>query len=259
MTEQEPQDPVQDKLPVATHLIELRKRLFYCALGFVLAFAICFYFREDIFNFLVAPLARVWEDQPGRRLIYTALTEQFFTQIKVSFFAASFVSFPIIASQIWLFMAPGLYARERAALLPFLIATPVLFFLGGALLYYLVLPVAWNFFASFEQAGGDGILAIQLEPKVNEYLSLVMQLIFAFGLAFEVPVVLVLLVRVGIIDVDWLRHKRRYAVVLAFVAAAVLTPPDPVSQIGLALPIMLLYEASILVSAIWRQEKAEKA
>ena len=236
------------RMPLVEHLSELRKRLLYSLAVFVVLFLACFYFADIFFNFLVEPLARIWEGQEGRRLIYTALHEKFFTNIKVAFFVAAFLSFPVLAGQIWMFVAPGLFKREKKAFMPFLIATPVLFFAGGVFVYYLLLPVAWQFFSSFEQLAGENLLAITLEPKVNEYLSLVMRLIFAFGLSFELPVILLILVKVGMTTPAGLRKKRRYAIVIAFIAAAVLTPPDPLSQLALALPIVLLYEGSIIVA-----------
>ena len=244
------------KMSLIEHLTELRKRLLFAAIGFVVMFLICFYFANPFFNFLVAPLAEVWEGEPHRRLIFTAMHEKFFTNIKVAFFAAAFISFPIFATQVWMFVAPGLYKNEKGAFLPFLIATPFLFFGGGAFVYYFVMPVAWEFFTGFEQlAVGSGELAIELEPKVNEYLSLVMRLIFAFGLSFELPVVISLLARVGMVTPDGLRKKRRYAIVSAFIAAAVLTPPDPLSQLALAIPIIILYEVSIYCATlIWRSK-----
>jgi sec-independent protein translocase protein TatC len=235
------------KMPLLDHLIELRQRLLRSSVAFIAAFFVCYYFAADIYDFLVQPLADVFEKlNLNRRLIYTALHEAFFTYLKVAFFAAFCVSFPYIAGQMWMFIAPGLYKNEKKVLLPFLVATPLLFFLGAALAYYFVFPMAWTFFLSFEAPAASGHLPIQLEAKVNEYLSLVMQLIFAFGLSFELPVLLTLMARFGMIGSKGLREKRRYAIVLAFVAAAVLTPPDPISQIGLAVPIMLLYEISIL-------------
>ncbi len=253
-------DIEKSRMPLVEHLTELRRRLLYSLAAFVVLFLVCFFFADPLFNFLVEPLARVWEGQEGRRLIYTALHEKFFTNIKVAFFAAAFLSFPILASQIWAFVAPGLFKREKNAFLPFLAATPVLFFIGGVFVYYLLLPVAWQFFSSFEQLAGENVLAIALEPKVNEYLSLVMRLIFAFGISFELPVALLILVRVGFATVDGLKRKRRYAIVVAFVAAAILTPPDPLSQLALAIPIILLYEVSILIAAqMMRRREAEDA
>ena len=242
------------KAPLLEHLVELRTRLMRSAAALLVTFFGCFYFASDIFDFLAAPLAEELADREGARMIFTDMTEVFFTQVKVAFFAALFVSFPIIANQMWQFIAPGLYKNEKHAFLPFLVLTPVLFFAGGALVYYLLLPVAWQFFLSFETIGGDGALPIQLEAKVNEYLSLVMKLIFAFGLSFELPLVLTLMARAGMVNSKGLAEKRKYAIVLAFVAAAILTPPDPLSQISLAVPIILLYEVSI-ISVRWIEKR----
>ena len=234
-------------MPLLDHLIELRSRLLHSLIAVVVLFFISYYFSPQLYDFLVAPLADVLEELGGqRRLIFTALHEAFFTYIKVAFFAALFLSFPFISIQVWMFIAPGLYKTEKRAFLPFLIATPVLFFAGGALVYYFIFPLAWKFFLSFESVGGDGALPIQLEAKVDQYLSLVMQLIFAFGLCFQLPVVLTLMARVGMVSSKGLKKNRKYAIVMAFVAAAILTPPDVISQIGLALPTMVLYEISIL-------------
>ncbi len=250
----------EEKMSLIEHLTELRRRLMYAAVAFVLVFFVCFYFANTFFDFLVAPLAEVWKSDENRRLIFTAMHEKFFTNIKVAFFAAAFISFPVIASQIWMFVAPGLYRNEKRAFLPFLLATPFLFFGGGAFVYYFVMPVAWEFFTSFEQlAAGQGELAIELEPKVNEYLSLVMRLIFAFGLSFELPVVISLLARVGMVTPDGLRKKRRYAIVIAFVAAAILTPPDPLSQLALAIPIIILYEVSIYCATLIQRSRDREA
>jgi sec-independent protein translocase protein TatC len=232
------------KAPLLEHLIELRTRLIRSALVLLIAFFACFYVASDIFEFLVQPLA----DKLGenRKMIFTELHEVFFTYVKVAFFAGLFISFPLIANQMWKFIAPGLYNKEKRAFLPFLILTPILFFTGGALVYYVMMPVAWEFFLSFEKLATPDTLPIQLEAKVNEYLSLVMKLIFAFGLSFELPLVLTLMAKAGMASSKGLAEKRKYAIVAAFVAAAVLTPPDPLSQISLAVPIILLYEASII-------------
>ncbi len=246
------------KMPLLDHLIELRQRLLWSALSIIILFLFFYYFADNIYGFLVQPLADIMaETGRDRRLIFTAMHEAFFTYIKVAFFAAIFVAFPFIAMQLWMFIAPGLYKHEKSAFLPFLIATPILFFMGGALVYYYILPVAWKFFLSFESAGGAGAMPIQLEAKVNEYLSLVMRLIFAFGICFELPVVMTLLGRVGLATSKGMAEKRKYAIVLAFVAAAILTPPDPISQIGLALPTILLYEISIISVRMIEKKRAE--
>ena len=247
------------RAPLVSHLAELRQRLIKSLVALLVGFIVSFFFAQPIYDFLAAPLTTAWEGETGRRMIFTALHEQFFTQVKVAFFSALFLGFPILSAQIWMFVAPGLYNNERRAFLPFLIATPALFFLGGAFVYYIVMPVAIEFFLGFEQLGSIDGPRIELEAKVSEYLSLIMQLIFAFGLCFELPVLLTLLVRVGIASSDGLKAKRKYAILLAFVAAAILTPPDPLSQIGLALPIILLYELSIWAGQLIEKTRAKDA
>ena len=248
------------KMPLLDHLIELRRRLLYCVVAVIGLFFVCYAFSVEIYGFLVQPLADILADKGGeRRMIYTALHEAFFTYIKVSFFAAMFIGFPLIAIQLWYFVAPGLYRNERKAFMPFLIATPTLFFMGGAMAYYVIFPLAWRFFLGFELTGADGGLPIQLEAKVDQYLSLVMQLIFAFGICFEIPVALTLLGRAGIISSQQMREKRKYAIVIAFIVAAILTPPDVISQIGLALPAILLYEISIYAVALIEKRREEEA
>ncbi len=246
------------RMPLLDHLIELRRRLIYSFLALIVMFFVSYFFAEDIFRFLVKPYADLVEGQADRRLIFTALHEAFFTYIKVAAFSALFFGFPIFASQLWLFVAPGLYRNEKGAFLPFLVATPILFIMGGAMVYYIVMPLAFTFFLSFESAGGAGALPIQLEAKVDQYLSLAMRLIFAFGVSFELPVLMTLLARAGIVGSAGLADKRKYAVVLAFVAAAILTPPDVISQIMLAVPIIILYEVSILSAKFVERQRAAR-
>lgn len=240
--------------PIIGHLVELRKRLIWVIAAMAIGTALCFGFVEQIYSFLMEPLAEAGSE----RLIYTGLTEAFFTYLKVAFFAGIFLTFPILLLQVWLFIAPGLYKNEKAAFLPFLIATPVLFFTGGALVYYVVMPMAWPFFLSFQTTGMETALPIELEARVSEYLDLIMTLIFAFGLCFQLPVLLTLLGKVGLITADGLASKRKYALIVTFIVAAFLTPPDVISQIMLAVPILALYELSILLIRYVQPAKPEE-
>ncbi|WP_440931009.1 twin-arginine translocase subunit TatC [Candidatus Pelagibacter sp.] len=242
-----------------SHLAELRQRLIHSFIFLIIFFVICYFFSEYIYGFLVDPFAQaVKDDNSNRRLIFTALQETFLTYLKVSFFTAFFVTCPYILMQIWKFVAPGLYKHEKKAIMPYLILTPILFFLGGMLVYYLIMPLAIKFFLSFESTGASTNLPIQLEAKVNEYLSLVMKLIFAFGISFQLPVVLSLLARIGVVDSDFLKKRRKYVVVIIFAAAAILTPPDPITQIGLAIPLLILYELSIFSVNLIEKKKLEQ-
>jgi sec-independent protein translocase protein TatC len=257
MADIEQDDPIDDKpMPLLDHLVELRRRLIWSMAAFIICFMGSYYFSNRIYFFLAEPLATVLREQgnPDPHLIYTQLYEAFFTRIKVAFFAGAFIAFPIIANQIWMFIAPGLYRSEKRALMPFLAATPILFLLGAALAYYFVFPFAWRFFASFQSDTGGGGVPIELLPKVGEYLDLVMKLIFAFGITFQLPVALTLLAKVGITSSAQLKKFRRYAYVGMFVIAAILAPPDVITQTGLALPLIALYEISIF-SARWVEPK----
>ena len=242
-----------------SHLTELRNRLIHSFIFLFVFFILGYFFAEHLYGFLVEPYAQaVKNDGTERRLIFTALQETFLTYLKVSFFAAFFVTSPFILIQIWKFIAPGLYEHEKSAIMPYLIITPILFLLGGMLVYYLVMPLAIKFFLSFESSGVSTNLPIQLEAKVNEYLSLVMKLIFAFGLSFQLPVVLSLLARIGFVDSKYLKDRRKYFIVIIFAAAAILTPPDPITQIGLAIPLLILYELSIYSVKIIEKKIKEK-
>lgn len=246
------------KAPLIEHLIELRRRLIWSLLAIAAAFAVCFYFAKPIYNLLLWPYrVAIGADAPIE-LIYTAPQEFFFTQMKLAFFGAIFIAFPVIASQLYMFVAPGLYRNERRAFLPFLIATPILFLIGAALVYFVVMPLAMTFFLSMQQTG-DGQVQIHLTAKVSEYLSLIMTLILAFGVCFQLPVLLTLLARAGLVTSATLKRYRRHAIFAVFCVAAVLTPPDPISQISLAVPTVLLYELSIYAVKLAEKKQAASA
>ena len=236
------------KAPLLEHLLELRRRLLYCIAALIVAFFICYYFAEDIFAVLVRPLLQAGQT----RLIYTQIFEAFFVKVKVAFFAAAMVSFPVIANQLWQFIAPGLYRKEKRALLPFLLATPVLFAIGASMAYFIAVPMALHFLLSFQ--GNIGGVTQEALPAIGNYLSFVMQFLFGFGIAFLLPVLLMLLERAGIVTRQQLKGARRYAIVAAFAIAAVLTPPDVGSQLLLAIPLCLLYELALI--GIWFTERA---
>ena len=238
---------MSENAPIITHLIELRKRLIWVIATMIVGTAVCFSFVPEIYGFLVTPLSEAMGDGDNQRLIATNLTEPFFVHVKVAFFAGIFLTFPVLLWQIWLFVAPGLYKNEKRAFLPFMIATPLLFFAGGALVYYVVMPLAWSFFLGFQTDSAQTVLAIEVEQKISEYLSLIMTFFFAFGLCFQLPVFLTLLGRAGMIGTKGLISKRKYAFIASFILAAFLTPADPLSMFVLAIPLYLLYELSIIL------------
>ncbi|CDX44825.1 TatABCE protein translocation system subunit [Mesorhizobium sp. SOD10] len=258
VTDKEREEIEKSSAPLIEHLIELRRRLIWSLGGFFVAFLVCFFFAKRLFNLLVIPFkwATQWAglDPHKVELIYTAPQEFFFTQVKLAMFGGMVIAFPLIATQIYKFIAPGLYKNERSAFLPFLIASPILFLMGASLVYFFFTPMVMWFFLAMQQVGTNDQVQISLLPKVSEYLSLIMTLIFSFGLVFQLPVVTSLLTRVGLLSSQALTEKRKWAIVLSFVVAAVLTPPDPMSQCGLAIPTIILYEV-----AIWSSRMIERA
>ena len=261
VSDKEKEEIEKSSAPLIEHLIELRRRLIWSLGGFFVAFLVCFFFAKRLFNLLVVPFkwATKWAglDPHKVELIYTAPQEFFFTQVKLAMFGGMVIAFPLIATQIYKFIAPGLYKNERSAFLPFLIASPILFLMGASLVYFFFTPMVMWFFLAMQQVGTDDQVQISLLPKVSEYLSLIMTLIFSFGLVFQLPVVTSLMTRVGMLSSKALAEKRKWAIVIAFVVAAVLTPPDPMSQIGLAIPTILLYEVAIW-AARWIERSQER-
>jgi sec-independent protein translocase protein TatC len=245
------------EMPLLDHLVELRRRLIYSIVAIAVLFFICFAFAKQLFDFLLGPYRAAVPNIADVHLIYTAPQEFFFTELNVAFFAAIFFAFPVIASQIYMFVAPGLYKRERKAFIPYLMATPIFFLLGAALVYYIVVPMALRFFLGMQETNPNGV-TITMQTRVSEYLSFIMTLILAFGVCFQLPVILTLLARIGLVASGFLKKGRKYAIVVFLIIAALLAPPDPFSQIGLTVPLYLLYEFSIQAVAWVERQKARK-
>lgn len=237
------------KTPILEHLTELRARMIRCLLVFMCFFLASYYYVEDIYQYLMQPLADAFENPAQRRLIYTGLHEAFFTYLKLAFFAALVCSLPLFFLQLWRFIAPGLYAHEKTHIAPAFFASLVLFWLGAALAFYGIIPLAWKFFLGFESVGVATDLSVELEARVSEYLNLVIQLVLAFGLSFELPVLLYVLAKLGVINSETLREHRKHVVVLTFLVAAFITPPDLISQIALGIPVLVLYELTLWLIA----------
>ncbi len=255
--EKKTDDMAGSEASLIDHLTELRQRLIYSLTAIAILFVVCFFFADWLFDFLLQPFKSATGNNEEVRLIYTAPQEFFFTKLTLSLFGAAFLAFPVIASQVYAFVAPGLYKNERGAFLPYLIATPVFFLFGAAVMFYGVMPLALKFFLSMEGSGSDSV-TIEMLPRVSEYLSLIMTLVLAFGVCFQLPVILTLLARIGVVDSDKLKSWRKYAFVGVLVVAAFLTPPDPISQIGLALPMLLLYELSIWSVKLVERNRAKR-
>lgn len=243
--------------PLLTHLIDLRKRLLICFAFFAIMFGISYFFAEQVYSFLQQPLYQIFGPDSGRRMIYTGLHEAFFTYLKLAFFSATFLTLPLILIQVWKFIAPGMYQSEQKSVSPLFVMTPILFVLGACLAFYVVMPLAWEFFISFESSGKDDAINVELEAKMSEYLSLVIRLILAFGLSFELPVLLLVLAKAGLVSAAQLREYRRHAIVAVFFLAALITPPDLISQIALGLPIIVLYELSIRLIVWTNSDKSQ--